>query len=81
VAVEAVLGTGAVAEAVPPVAELYHTKLLPVAGVAVRADAVAFWHNVIGDVTVGPVLGAGTMFTATIVLIEYSQPVLLACVA
>ena len=46
----AVLGTGAAATPVPPVAFVYQSRLLPV---AVQAVAVAFWQYVMGDVTVG----------------------------
>lgn len=38
----AVNGVGAVAEPVPPVAVVYHSKLLPAVAVALNGNAVAF---------------------------------------
>ena len=43
-------GVGAVAEPVPPVAVVYHSKPVPV---AVSGDAVEFWQYVTGLETVG----------------------------
>ena len=53
-------GVGAVADPVPPVAAVYHNKLLPV---AVSGTAVAFWQYVTGEVTVGAAGGAVTFTT------------------
>ena len=55
----AVLGVGAVALPVPPVAAVYHNKFDPV---AVKAVAVAFWQYVTGVVTAGA-KGDGVMVT------------------
>ena len=45
-----VIGVGAVADPMPPVALIYQSKLVPV---AFKAVAVAFWQYVTGVVTVG----------------------------
>ena len=64
-----VLGVGAVALPVPPVATVYHNRLEPV---AVKAVAVALWQYVTGVVTVGAA-GVGVTST-TIAALELSQP-------
>jgi len=58
----AVLGVGAVALLVPPVATVYHNRFVPV---AVNAVAVACWQYVTGVVTVG---AAGVVFTFTAIV-------------
>ena len=55
-----VIGVGAVADPMPPVAVLYQSKLVPE---AVKAVAVAFWQYVTGVVTVG----AGVTFIVTVI--------------
>ena len=66
---DVVVGVGAVDEPVPPVAAVYHSKLLPV---AVKAVAVAPSQYVTGVVTVGADGGA---FTVTaIAALGLSQP-------
>jgi hypothetical protein len=52
-------GVGAVDEPVPPVAAVYHNRLLPV---AVNATAVEFWQYVTGLVTAGAA-GVALIFT------------------
>ena len=59
-----VLGVGAVALPTPPVATVYHNRLVPV---AVKAVAVAFWQYAIGVVTVGAP-GVAVTFTAMLAL-------------
>ncbi len=63
-------GVGAVALPTPPVATVYHKRLVPV---AVKATAVAFWQYVTGLVTVGAA-GVGLTVT-TIEALGLSQPV------
>ena len=65
----AVLGVGAVALPIPPVATVYHNRPVPV---AVRAVAVAVWHYVTGVVTPGKA-GVALTFT-TIPALGLSQP-------
>jgi len=55
----AVDGVGAVELPVPPVARVYHNRVVPV---AVRAEAVSFWQYCTGVVTVG---AAGRALTVT----------------
>ena len=54
-------GVGAVVLPVPPVATVYHKRLVPV---AVSAVAVAFWQYVTGLAAVG---AAGIAFTFTVI--------------
>ena len=56
-----------VATPVPPVAAVYHNKLVPV---AVKAVAVAPWQYEIGEVTVGAV---GCGLTVTVVAAEVAE--------
>ena len=49
------LGVGAVADPVPPVATVYHFKVDPAGAVAVKAEAVAPAQYVTGELTVGAV--------------------------
>ena len=67
-----VVGVGAAASAVPPVATLYHFKAVPA---AVKAVAVAFWQYVTGVVTVGAT-GMALTVTARVAL-GLSQPVVI----
>ena len=64
----AVDGVGAVADPVPPVAAVYHNKLVPVAD---NADAVAFKQYTTGVVTVGAAVDS---FTVTVPEDEVEQP-------
>ena len=59
----AVLGVGAVVLNVPPVATVYHLKVLPLVAVALKVDALAFWQYVIGLVAEGAA-GTGLVITA-----------------
>lgn len=59
----AVLGVGATVEEDPPVATVYHLRILPDTGVAVNAVDVAPWQYVTGVVTVG---AGGDGFTTTV---------------
>ena len=63
-------GVGAVVLPVPPVAVVYHNKLVPV---AVSAVATAFWQYVTGVVTVGAGVDAVTL--TTIGVLGLSQPI------
>ena len=53
-------GVGAVADPVPPVAAVYHFRLVPVAD---NADAVAFKQYTTGVVTVGAAVNVFTVTT------------------
>ena len=64
-----VAGIGAVANAVPPVAVLYHFKLLLPDGVAVNEVAGANWQ----EVTLLTVGAAGVGFTTTTVVVPALQ--------
>jgi hypothetical protein len=55
-------GVGAVPLPVPPVAAVYHSRLVPV---AVSGTAVAFWQYVTGLVTVG---AGGVGFTVMVLV-------------
>ena len=62
-------GVGAIVEPVPPVAEMYQSKLVPV---AVSCAGVEFWHISIGLITDGAA-GVAYTFTVTDVLVKLSQ--------
>ena len=61
-------GVGAIADPVPPVAAVYHNRLVPVAD---NADAIAFKQYTTGVVTVGAAVNA---FTVTVPKPEVEQP-------
>ena len=64
----AVLGVGAVVSAVPPVAVVYHSRLVPV---ALSVFAVVFWQK-LGEMAVG---AEGWVLTVTVIsVLGLSQP-------
>ena len=62
-------GVGVVVLPVPPLAAVYHFKEVPV---AVKADALVFWQQLTGLVTVGAVGKALTV--TTMLALGLSQP-------
>ena len=69
-------GVGAIVEAVPPVATVYHLREAPELAVAVSGMAMEFWQYEIGVVTVGVEREELTV-TATELLFE-EQPLMVA---